>query len=221
MISIRDARDTVCRTTTPDWQILVDRLNPASPSYEAFQEQDAKCAREQAWRNYDKAQRRAIKWLRDRISQASLVALVRDPKTGGILQLDGGEWASMTDFEIEVTIVMGARQPVFFDRKEFESVLSEFAQSTTGIDAPSVTEPPPVKDKGGRPIEYDYKAMKAFALQKIKELGRPGKGNKRLPTKAQLIELILKEWRERYGQEPTPSLVRSHLNRWLTEVDKN
>ena len=120
MISIRDARDKVCRTITPDWQTLEERLNPASPSYEVFQKQDAKCAREEAWGNYDKAQRRAIKWLRDRISQGALVALVRDPKTGDILQLDRDKWASMSDFEIEVTIVMGARQPVFFDRKSFE-----------------------------------------------------------------------------------------------------
>ena len=88
MISFRDAFDVVCRAITPDWKIFEERLNPASPSYQAFQKQDAKCAREEAWHNYDKAQRRAIKWLRDRISQGALVALVRDPKTGDILQLD-------------------------------------------------------------------------------------------------------------------------------------
>ena len=139
MISIRDARDTVCRTITPDWQILEDRLNPASPSHGALQKQDAKCAREEAWGNYDKAQRRAIKWLRDRISQEALIALVRDPKTGDILKLDRDKWASMSDFEIEVTIVMGARQTVFFDRKNFDDVMRNIAPPDGDKAAPAPT----------------------------------------------------------------------------------
>jgi hypothetical protein len=33
----------------------------------------------------------------------------------------------MSDFEIEVTIVMGARQPVFFDRENFDDVIKGVA----------------------------------------------------------------------------------------------
>ena len=140
MISLRDACDVVCRAITPDWKIFEERLNPASLSYQAFQKQDAKCAREEAWHNYDKAQRHAIKWLRDRIGQGVLVALVRDPKTGDILQLDRDKWASMSDFEIEVTIVMGARQPVFFDRKNFDDVMKNIAPPDVAPRAPTASK---------------------------------------------------------------------------------
>src|SRR5262245_17889392 len=102
MISTRDARDIVYRTITSDWQILEERLNPSSSAHHGLTEQDAKCSREEAWRNYDKAQRRALKWLWDRISQGALVALVRDPKIGDILQLDRNKWNSISDFEMEI-----------------------------------------------------------------------------------------------------------------------
>jgi hypothetical protein len=207
----------VYRALTPDWQLLEERW----------------ITDQEASHNRDKAQRRANKWLREKISQGALRALVRDPgdpnskppRPPQTFQLNRRRFASMSDFETGITddhvgpgdifqsgpdtVIAGKRRPVFFDRQEFNKVLSEIAPPATGIDTP------PVKNKGGRPAEYDWDAMKAFALQKVKEFGRPGKDNKRLPSKAQLIELILNEWRERHGQEPASSSVRSHLNRWL------
>jgi hypothetical protein len=252
MISFRDALGAVYRTITPDWQILEERLKTSSPSYEALQKQDARDdANREAWRGYDQAQRHAIELLRYKISQGVLVALVRDPRTGNILQLDRDEWASKSDFEMEITIVQGARRPVFFDPKNFENVLAEIAQPKTGIDTPlatdalpatemppvtdmspvtetptgietfPVTETPPMKDKGGRLPKYDWDAMKAFALQTIKELGRPHRNNKKLRTKARMIELLLTEWSDRHNQHPPPSSVRWHLNQWLAEIGEN
>jgi hypothetical protein len=74
-------------------------------------------------------------------------------------------------------------------------------------------------DKGGRPAEYDWPAMKAFALEQIKTFGKPHKDNKRLPSKAQLVDHIITTWADRYDQHPSRSSVRSHLNQWLTEID--
>jgi hypothetical protein len=88
----------------------------------------------------------------------------------------------------------------------------------TRLSAPSRA---PRQNKGGRPPEYDWAAMRAFTFQQIQTLGRPHENNKRLPTKAQLIELIMKEWSDRYDQHPTSSTVRGRLDQWLSEIDEN
>ena len=75
-------------------------------------------------------------------------------------------------------------------------------------------------NKGGRPPEYDWDAIETFALQKIKELGRPH-SSRRLPSKAQLIELIKAEWARRSDREPPTSSLKTHLNRWLAKMDGN
>jgi hypothetical protein len=214
MISIRDARETVYRRITPDWQILQERVNPSSSVHHGLSEQEAKCSRQEAWRNYDKAQRRALKWLLDRISQEALVAQVRDPKTGDILRLDRNTWNPISDFEIEITVVMGARQPVFFDRKEFDKVLSEIAQPATRVDAPRVT------DKGGRPTEYSWEAVKPLVLQVLAAHGKPHKNNPRLPNKAPLIVLV-KTKLGKFDQHPADTAVKYHVDRWIAEFDKN
>jgi hypothetical protein len=213
-IYYQDARIIVFQMITPDWQILEERLKP-SPYYDEFPEQDAKVrANREAWRAYDKALRIADEWLRERIGRGILVALRRDPDTGQVLQLDRHK-ASMGGFETEIADVgRGARQPVYFDRKSFESVVKEIAQ-LTGISRP------PVIDKGGRPLEYDWDAMKAFALELIRKLGKPHKSNKTLPSKAQLIEAIQREWSDRFDQHPSTSSLRSRLNQWLTEMNGN
>jgi hypothetical protein len=65
-ISIRDAFIIVFQTITPDWQILAERLNPASPHYAAFHERDDKDhANREAWRAYEKSQRLTNEWLRE------------------------------------------------------------------------------------------------------------------------------------------------------------
>src|SRR5262249_34456316 len=137
MISIRDAVEAVYRAITANWQALQERLNPASPYYDTLPRQDAKCEREQTWRNYDNTQQRAIRRYLGQIRQGGLVALLRDPKTGDILQLDRDKWAWLSDFEVEITtIVSGAQQPVFFDRKEFDKVVAKIAPLTVIDTAP-------------------------------------------------------------------------------------
>src|SRR6516164_9661713 len=72
-IFLRDAFVVVYRALTPDWQLLEERLNGAG------QNQHVK---DHAYREAERAQRRANKWLRETMShgaQGALRALVRDP----------------------------------------------------------------------------------------------------------------------------------------------
>jgi hypothetical protein len=222
LIPISDAFDQVYQAINPDFEILEKRLNPSDTYYGAFQGPDAKDdAHREALRSYDQAQRRANEWLWGRMCQGILIAWVWDIERKEEYQFIPRRWTSMSDFEMMgvfetgKAIVRGERRDIFFNRKEFENVLSEIAQPTTGVDAPRVT------DKGGRLPKYDWDAMKAFAFQKIKELGRPHRNNKNLRTKAQLIKLLLDEWSDQYNEHPTPRLVRSHVIQWLTEFDEN
>jgi hypothetical protein len=72
-------------------------------------------------------------------------------------------------------------------------------------------------DKGGRPVEYDWAAISRIALTLIETFGKPHRNNKRLPTKAQLIELIQKQC----AAPPATSSLKSHLNQWLADMDEN
>jgi hypothetical protein len=222
--AMKDADDPI-PTRIPEDTIFFreERLNPASPYYDAFQEQhDKDRAYREAGRTYDEAQRFANEWLRERITQGILTALISDPDTGQVFRLSRHKWASMDAFETGIasnlvgphelqsgpkTIIKGKPRPVFFDHKFFDKVLTEIATS-------------PVINKGGRPPEYDWDAIKAFALEKIRVLGKPGRNNKRLPSKAQLIEIIQTEWSKRYDQHPPVSSLKKRLNQWLAEIDR-
>jgi hypothetical protein len=146
MISIRDARDIVYRTNTPDWQSLEERLSDPSPDFDGPSGQ----ANRKAWRNYDQALRHARECLCEKIIQGRLIPLVRDPKTGDILQLDR-EWAQSighTDIDVmtATAIIRGERQPVFFDRKSFDDVMKDMA-SPDGDSAAHPGESAPAASK--------------------------------------------------------------------------
>ena len=147
-ISFRDAFEVVYRALNPDWQNLEERLNPSSPYYDAFDERDEKDrAYGEADRTYGKAQRLANEWLRERITQGALIALVCDPDSGQVFQSNRHKWDSMGDFETGIadnfvgpwdifqsgpnTVIRGERRPVFFDRKVFDSLLSEPNRTST------------------------------------------------------------------------------------------
>lgn len=72
-------------------------------------------------------------------------------------------------------------------------------------------------NKGGRPAEYDWGAMREFVQALVSKHGKPGKGNKGLPSKAQLVEAVLDEWSNK-GLHPSSSNVRRYINRWLVEL---
>lgn len=73
------------------------------------------------------------------------------------------------------------------------------------------------RDKGGRPPEHNWEAVKAYAMAMISAHGLPGRGNKKFPTKAQLVEDILNRWATQ-GLTLAESSVRRYLGRWLKEL---
>jgi hypothetical protein len=113
-----DALIIVFQKITPDWQILAERLNPSSPYYDEFPDQDEDRANREAHRAYDIAQRLAHEWLQERRSRGILVALVRDPDTGEILQLDRHK-------DIFQYWPKSGGQPVYFNRKSFDNLVRE------------------------------------------------------------------------------------------------
>jgi hypothetical protein len=138
-----EALVTVAQMLNPDtWQVLEERLNPASPYYGAFPEPDARDrAHREAERNYYNALRLADEWLQERIGRGILVAQKLDPVTGKKRRLH--RHASMGDFITRITDhLAGVRQPIFFDRKSFDNAVKEIAQPTTGrVENPEQTRP--------------------------------------------------------------------------------
>jgi hypothetical protein len=83
---------------------------------------------------------------------------------------------------------------------------------------PRVDDQVKEKDKGGRPIEYDWAAVKGYALGLVQKHGTPSRNNRRLPTRSQLVEAILNEWSSKYDQELSESSVRRYVRKWLSEL---
>ena len=73
------------------------------------------------------------------------------------------------------------------------------------------------RDKGGRPLEYDWDAVKEYAVALVKQHGAPGRGNKRLPSKSQLAEAIMNEWALKGIQLAKPT-VRRYITTWLKDL---
>ena len=73
------------------------------------------------------------------------------------------------------------------------------------------------RNKGGRPQEHNWDAVKSYALALIREHGLPGPGNRKFPTKEQLVEGIVSKWAFQ-GMTLAPSSVRKYVNRWLREL---
>lgn len=148
MISLSDAFLLVCRIVVSDWETIEERLNPSAPFYEQLSEQDAERARREAWRIYDIALRQANEWLRAKLSDGTLTALVRDPQTGDILQLDRSKWLPLGGFESGIagnhvgpddvlasgpnTVIAGEKRPVFLSRKNFNAVIKNAAPAENG-----------------------------------------------------------------------------------------
>jgi hypothetical protein len=217
LIPTNDAFDLVYRALNPDFKVLEQRLNPSDKHYDAFQDRDAKDdAHRDALRSYDQAQRHTNEWLRERMCQGNLIAWVWDSKKREEDQIRSHPWASMSNFEMMGVFETGKalvnreKRDIYFNRKEFENVLSEIAQPATGI------YPPRATNKGGRPPYDFWPDIKAFVLNEVKARGKPHKDNPKLRSRNQLVELVLNKW-----TEPGYSTVRDYITGWLAEISDN
>jgi hypothetical protein len=137
---------------------------------------------------------------------------------GVVVEIPSWEWAYLRLRE------EGGRDVLRTDASRCEPYTAvKFEQSNLLRLWPATGESPPLPpssiDKGGRPAEYDWAAVKAFAEEVIRVHGMPHKSNKRLPSKAQLIELIQKKWGGR-DQHLATSTIRYHLDEWLPEFER-
>jgi hypothetical protein len=81
---------------------------------------------------------------------------------------------------------------------------------------PVLPKPAPLeKDKGGRPPEYDWEAVRAFTLALVKQRGKPHKTNRLLRSKTELVEAILNEWANEKDIHLAQPTVRKRVNLWL------
>jgi len=130
---------------------------------------------------------------------------------GAVVEIPSSEWAYLRLREERERDILGydaVSQPEPFTAVTLGRSDVLRLWSMTGV----------VVDKGGRPAEYDWAAIKEIAVQQIKKFGKPHKDNKRLPTKAQLIELILGEYAIRFDRQPPISSMKAHLKGWLAEM---
>jgi hypothetical protein len=81
---------------------------------------------------------------------------------------------------------------------------------------PPAADQQTIKDKGGRPREYDWDSVKEFTLALVKKFGPPGRANKRFPTKADLVAEIMNEWAKR-DIHLAEGTVRRYVGEWLAE----
>jgi hypothetical protein len=93
-------------------------------------------------------------------------------------------------------------------------LIDQLSFDTTAVDSATSAEQ---RDKGSRPAEYDWDAVRKYTLGQVKKFGVPGKTNKRFPTKADLVTLILNEWAQKDIQLAEPT-VRRYVTKWLGEL---
>jgi hypothetical protein len=158
MISICDLFEDVYQATTPDWEILEQRL-VAATYYGADQNQHNQHVKDryrEAEHAYDQSRLRAGKRLRKKLAAQELIAQFEDPKKDRDKQISRGRWASMSDlemmsiFETGFALVEAVRRPIYCDRKQSENVLSEIAPPSGDRAAdPGESAPAASKTKAG------------------------------------------------------------------------
>jgi hypothetical protein len=71
--------------------------------------------------------------------------------------------------------------------------------------------------KPGRPPEYRWDEMEAYAMDLLRKHGAPASENRKLQTQADLEAAILGFYSKKYDQEPSPSSLRNkdRLPQWI------
>jgi hypothetical protein len=139
---------------------------------------------------------------------------------GSIVEIPALEWAQLRLFNIrgrDILRYAHSKIEPFIEVTLRQSDLLRLWPATGGFP----TLPASKIDKGGRPPEYDWAALKDIFLQIVEKHGKPDRNNKRLPTKAQLVEQIQTKYAARFDREPPVSSLRSHVNQWLADMGEN
>jgi hypothetical protein len=137
-IALVDAYQIVWESITLISSELLEAINPA----QSISDQ----ANREAWAAYDSSQLKANIWLRQRIADKSLSALIRDPEQGEVLKLSHIGWEDPGFLNSGIhenfvgpddiinpgpnTVLHGQRRPVFFKLDEFESLVRQQRETT-------------------------------------------------------------------------------------------
>jgi hypothetical protein len=113
----------------------------------------------------------------------------------------------------------GERAPIFVSEHDCQRLMAQQATKQESFPSDPIADVEArEKDKGGRPPDYDWEQIKDYALTLVQKHGKPGKRNRRLPSKDQLVEAIIDKWASHYGIGLAKSTVRRYVNRWLSEI---
>jgi hypothetical protein len=100
--------------------------------------------------------------------------------------------------------------------EESDSRPSNYAAATTKQDNLNAADKK--TNKGGRPPEFDWIAVKAYFDGLVKKHGVPGRQNRKLLTQEDLVTAILDDMAER-DLHPSRSNVRKQVSSWLRDID--
>ena len=174
-IALMDAYQIVFEAITPNSSELLEAINPAQSSSDR--------ANREAWTAYDSSQLKANTWLRQRIADELLVALIRDPERGEVLKLSHIGWENPGFLNSGIvgnfvgpddivnpgpsTVLRGQRRPVFFNLNAFETLVKEQLPAIRQIVGRSRSV------KKGRAPKHDWGEGKLFGEQLLKDRGDP------------------------------------------------
>jgi hypothetical protein len=148
------------------------------------------------------AQENALNWFDDGLSYVL---------TGGSRRTPFGPYVPGLPDDVNfVDEPNGAWASILIEKDSFSDWYYSAAGPMAGVEARE-------KDKGGRPADYDWDSIKAYALALVQEHGRPGKGNRRLSSKDELTGAIMNEWASK-DIELAKSTVSRYVRKWLSEI---
>ena len=149
----------------------------------------------------------ALTWLEQ--GECLLTEDFVDPSSLSMELAGPGRWPSLR---------RGERATIFVSEHDFQRLLAQQATKQESVPSDPIADVEArEKDKGGRPPDYDWEQIKDYALTLVQKHGKPGKGNRRLPSKDQLVDAIIDKWASN-GIGLAKSTVRRYVNKWLSEI---
>jgi hypothetical protein len=158
----------------------------------------------------------AAHWLRENLHSGDLIGKYLD-ENGDWHDIPSKRWGADDGLEALLKgVVVFDEGRYLVSRLVLFSTEDLMALVTTSVSPHKAAAQRTIKNKGGRPVEYDWDAVKEFALAQVKKFGPPGRKNKRFPAKADLVIAVINEWAKR-DIHLAEATVRGYVGKWLRE----
>jgi hypothetical protein len=159
----------------------------------------------------------AAHWLRENLHSGDLIGKYLD-ENGDWHDIPSKRWGADDGLEALLKgVVVFDEGRYLVSRLILFSTKDLMASVTTSVSPHKAAAQRTIKDKGGRPAEYDWGAVKNYMVALVKQFGVPEKKNRRLSTKNELVALILEEW-ARKDIQLAESTLRRYVTKWLSEL---